>query len=153
MNNNILIFTPTYLERENIGLLLNQILSLNLPADILIIDDNSPDNTALVVKKYSFINNQIRLIKRNKKKGIGSAHKRGLSYAINNSYKYLITLDSDFSHKTIYLPRLLKKLKKENLDIVIGSRFLNKNRNISTEGIDKKNPFAPENIKVFWVSK
>jgi dolichol-phosphate mannosyltransferase len=127
MNNDLLIFTPTYLEKDNIGPLLDQILSLNLPADILVIDDNSPDGTASLVKKYSFINNQIRLIKRNKKKGIGSAHKKGLNYAIANNYKYLITLDSDFSHKTIYLPQLLQKLKKENLDIVIGSRFISKN--------------------------
>lgn len=127
MNNDLLIFTPTYLEKDNIGPLLNEILSLNLPADILVIDDNSPDNTASVVKKYSHINNKIKLIKRNKKKGIGSAHKKGLSYAISNNYKYLITLDSDFSHKIIYLPQLLNKLKKGNLDIVIGSRFLDKN--------------------------
>ena len=127
MLNKILIFTPTYNEKNNISGILDQILCLNLSSDILIIDDNSPDGTASIVEKFATIHNQIKLIKRKKKEGIGSAHKDAMEYSIKNNYKYLITIDADFSHKPIYIPELFKKLENEKLDIVLGSRFINKN--------------------------
>jgi glycosyltransferase involved in cell wall biosynthesis len=123
MRNDILIFTPTYKEADNIGQLLEQILALQLEADIVVMDDNSPDETAAIVERFAAADPRIKLLRRSGKLGIGSAHIDGLRYAKTNGYQYLITLDADFSHSPSDLPRLLNKLTSESLDVVVGSRF------------------------------
>ena len=117
----ILIFTPTYNESENIGLLLSMILELNLPADILVVDDNSPDGTSEVVQNLSKANANISLIKRKSKEGIGTAHLLALSYAREKGYEILVTMDSDFSHQPSDIPRFIEASKTH--DVIIGSRF------------------------------
>ena len=116
-----LIFTPTYNESENIGLLLRMILELNLPADILVVDDNSPDGTSQVVEKLSNENTNISLITRKGKEGIGTAHLLALSYAREKGYEILVTMDSDFSHQPSDIPRFIEASKIH--DVIIGSRF------------------------------
>ena len=110
MKNKILIFTATYNERENIRDLLNSIDKLKLELDILIIDDNSPDQTSEIIKQYNLEKNNIKLIVRNKKEGLDTAHKLAFKYSIENNYEHLITLDADLSHDPKEIPTFIKEL-------------------------------------------
>ena len=125
MSNNIriLVFSATYNEIENIRELISGIQK-NLPnTSILIIDDNSPDKTQEVIKELKKRNNNLFLIEREKKLGLDSAHKAAYTYAIENNFDYLITMDADLSHDPKELPEFVKKL--ENFSFVIGSRYIN----------------------------
>jgi dolichol-phosphate mannosyltransferase len=118
----LLVLIPTYNEKDNISVIIKNVLD-NLPeAHILIVDDNSPDGTAEVVTQQILFNTQIFLLKRHAKLGIGSAHKDGIDWAYDKSYKYLITLDADLTHDATSLPRLLDLAK--DVDMVVGSRYL-----------------------------
>ncbi len=119
--NEILLFTPTYNEAENIRLLLGQLLELGLPADILVVDDNSPDGTGDVVAEMQRVNPNLKLLRRPGKQGIGSAHLSALRYAIAEGYPVVVSLDADFSHKPEDVPRMLEM--KDRFDVVVGSRF------------------------------
>jgi glycosyltransferase involved in cell wall biosynthesis len=119
--NQILIFTPTYNEAENIGSLVQQLLDLGLRADIVVMDDNSPDGTADIVSEIAQRHPNLRLLRRAGKEGIGSAHLAALRQAKSDGYEFLVTLDADFSHKPEDIPRLLEL--KESYDVVVGSRF------------------------------
>ena len=125
MNNNIriLVFSATYNEIENIRELISGIQK-NLPnASILIIDDNSPDKTQDVIKELKKKNDNLFLIERGGKLGLDSAHKSAFTYAIENNFDYLITMDADLSHDPRELPEFVKNL--ENFSFVIGSRYVN----------------------------
>jgi len=103
----LLVFTTCYNERENIGRLIDQIVQ-NLPhADILVVDDNSPDGTWEIIQEKTATYPQLVGVKRPRKLGIGSAHKYALFYAMREGYKTLITMDADLSHDPKYLPSLL----------------------------------------------
>lgn len=120
------IVIPTYNEKLNIKNLLNKIIKLyKSKFHIVIIDDNSPDKTNLLVKKYSKYFKFIKLIQRPRKMGIGSAHKTGIKYAYKKKFEYCITMDADGTHD----PRKIKSLLsfKDKYDIVITNRFLKKN--------------------------
>ena len=120
MKNRTLIFTATYNESENIENFLNKIESLNLNADILIVDDNSPDNTWKIIENFN--KKKIILIKREKKLGLDSAHRIAYNYATENSYGFLITLDADLSHDPNLIPKFIDYL--ETHPFVIGSRYM-----------------------------
>ena len=90
--------------------------------DILIIDDNSPDKTANVVKEYSRHKKNIHLIVRDKKSGLDTAHKLAFEYSINNQYEYLITIDADLTHDPKKIPEFIEELKIS--PFVLGSRFV-----------------------------
>jgi dolichol-phosphate mannosyltransferase len=119
--NEILIFTPTYNEAENIQSLIEQLLKLRLPADILVIDDNSPDGTGDIVVEMMRNHLNLRLMRREGKQGIGTAHLAALRYAKAVGYRLFVSLDADYSHKPEDIPRLLGL--KDTYDIVVGSRF------------------------------
>ena len=123
MKNKILIFSATFNESENISDLLNSIDKLNLELDILIIDDNSPDETSEIVKQHAIEKSNIKLIVRNKKEGLDTAHKFAFKYSIENNYEHLITLDADLSHDPNEIPKFIEELN--NSDFVIGSRYIN----------------------------
>lgn len=105
---NLLVFTTTYNELPNIGRLVDQIAKFLPAADILILDDNSPDGTWEVLRSKAAQYPQLRIIQRSGKLGIGSAHKYALVHAIRNGYETLITMDADFSHQPEMLPTLLE---------------------------------------------
>ena len=120
--NKILIFSATYNEAENIENFLNSIEELNLALDILLIDDNSPDNTWKKIQEYSKNKENIHLIIRNKKEGLDTAHKTAYEYSIKNNYDFLITLDSDMSHDPKMIPKFIYELKTNAF--VLGSRYI-----------------------------
>ncbi len=122
-NKRILVFSATYNEIENIRELISGIQK-NLPnTSILIIDDNSPDKTQEVIKELKKKNNNLFLIEREKKLGLDSAHKTAFTYAIENNFDYLITMDADLSHDPKELPEFINNLR--NFPFVIGSRYIN----------------------------
>ena len=94
-------------------------------ADLLIVDDNSPDNTADKIINLQKTFKKLFLIKRNGKLGLDTAHKEGYQYALKNNYDYLITMDADFTHNPKYINLLFKQIKDN--DIIVGTRFKNKN--------------------------
>ena len=118
-NSNILISISTYKEAENIVKITDKIRIQFPLIKILIVDDKSDDNTKRLIEAKKDKN--IILIQRPKKMGLGTAHKLSLIYAIKNEYEFLVTMDGDFSHDPIYLPKLLEHLGHNNF--VIGSRF------------------------------
>ena len=119
--NKILIFTPTYNEAENIRSLIEDVFKLGLPADVLVVDDNSPDGTGDIVTGMMQTSTNLKLWKREGKQGIGSAHLAALRYAKIEGYGLLVSLDADRSHKPQDIPRLLDL--KDSYDVVVGSRF------------------------------
>ncbi|VVB86933.1 Glycosyltransferase AglD [uncultured archaeon] len=123
----ISIVVPTYNESENIGNLL-QAVSKTLESydyEIIIVDDNSPDGTAGIVRKISCEDNRIRLVVRSGKLGLGSAILEGFSMAEGN---YLLMIDADLSHRPEDIKRLIDRRKEA--DIIIGSRYIKGGRTI-----------------------
>lgn len=117
----ILIIIPTYNELENLPKLIPAVLSKDEKIDILIIDDNSPDGTADYAMHEAANNQRIKLIKRQKKMGLGTAYITGFKYALENSYDYIFEMDADFSHNPKMIPKFLKEMNK--FDLVLGSRY------------------------------
>ncbi len=122
--NKTLIFIPTYNEAENVERIFQQVSALRLDADILFLDDNSPDGTGKILDTIVFNNKQVHVIHRTGKLGIGSAHKVGIKYAYDKSYQVLITMDCDFTHSPEYIFDFIKN--SHETDIVIGSRYMKK---------------------------
>mgnify|MGYP001167949586 CR=1 FL=1 len=122
----ILIIIPTYNEKQNIIILVKRIFkALKKNFDILFIDDNSPDGTKFEINKIQKRKKNIKLISRNYKKGIGSAHKLGIKWGYKKKYPIIITMDCDGTHNPIFIKKMIAKLKVS--DLVITNRFLNKN--------------------------
>jgi len=119
-----LIVIPTFNESDNIVKLIGEILSIKydgVDIEVLVIDDNSGDGTADLVKGVG--NNKVHLIERPSKMGLGTAYIRGFQYAIENNCDYVFEMDADFSHDPKSIPELLSKIN--DYDLVIGSRYVN----------------------------
>jgi len=116
-----LVFTATYNEADNVENLLNEIFSHLPDADILIVDDHSPDGTGPLLDQLAAKNSRIHVVHRPSKLGLGTAHLLAMKYALHHNYEHLITMDADFSHNPKYLT-IMKQLLEDN-DFVIGSRY------------------------------
>jgi dolichol-phosphate mannosyltransferase len=121
----ILIIIPTYNENNNIDILIKSIFNKNLEFNILIVDDNSTDGTLEKIHKLKKIYKNLFLLKRPNKMGVGSAHLDGIKWAYQNYYLKVITMDGDLTHSTDKIDDFIEKGK--SFDLVIGSRFLDKN--------------------------
>ena len=128
--NKILVFTATYNEVENIAKYLKEILSLNIKLSILIIDDNSPDKTYEEIRTFEKKYENIKLIVREKKLGLDTAHKFAFNYAKENNYEKLITMDADLSHDPKDIPTFIDLL--DEYPFVIGSRYIKGGKNEMT---------------------
>jgi dolichol-phosphate mannosyltransferase len=122
MPNRTLIFIPTYNERENVEPMVAQLLALGLDADLLFLDDDSPDGTGQVLDALAARHARLLVIHRAGKRGIGSAHLDGIAWAYDHGYDLLATLDCDFTHSPADLARLLEAVGDH--DIAVGSRYL-----------------------------
>ena len=122
---NALVVIPTYNEIENIEPLLRDIILLQRDFDILVVDDNSPDGTsALVEKLIKEYPNNIFLLKRTSKLGLGTAYIAGFKWALKRHYDFIFEMDADFSHNPKDLLRLYSACENENCDMAIGSRYV-----------------------------
>ena len=120
--NRLLITICTYNEVENIRLLIPELRSVVPHADVLVIDDNSPDGTGDAVQEFASADRQVHLLKREKKSGLGTATLKAFRYGIAEGYDQLLNMDADYSHHPRYIPAILKLA--DNYDVVIGSRYV-----------------------------
>ena len=118
-----LIISPTYNEIKNIKSLVKQVFDLDPGYHLLIVDDNSPDGTALKVKELQSIYPNLHLEERPGKAGLGTAYLFGFKWALENNYDHIVQMDADLSHDPNDVPRLVSRLKDH--DLVIGSRYVN----------------------------
>ena len=120
-----LVVIPTFNELENIELLLQHIISLQYEFDILVVDDNSPDGTAQLVKKQMGVfPGRIFLLGRAGKLGLGSAYIAGFKWALEKDYAFVFEMDADHSHNPKDLIHLLNACSKDGFDMAIGSRYV-----------------------------
>ncbi len=118
--NEVSIIIPTYNEAENIALLIHRIETMGLDAQIVVVDDNSPDKTAEVAERLSKKYGNIVVVRRPGKNGIATAIRDGL---LRSESKYVVVMDSDLQHPPEVIPKLLKELRKGR-DVAIASRYV-----------------------------
>lgn len=118
-----LVIIPTYNEIENIHSIITAVLAQGNHFSILIIDDNSPDETGNAVKVMQTTESRIHLKERTGKLGLGTAYIEGFKYALKNNFDYIFEMDADFSHNPKDLNALLKACK-DGADVSIGSRYV-----------------------------
>ena len=104
--------------------MIEAVMSLPLFADLLIVDDNSPDGTALLVKEaQQDFPNRIHLISRSGKLGLGTAYINGFKFALSHGYDYVFEMDCDFSHNPADIQRLYDECELNGSDMAVGSRY------------------------------
>jgi dolichol-phosphate mannosyltransferase len=119
-----IVIIPTYKEKENIESIVKAISSLPVKFDILIIDDNSPDGTADLVKNMQPSYPNLHLVVREGKLGLGTAYIAGFKWALQRDYTYIYEMDADFSHDPRDLISLYKACSEDGADMAIGSRYI-----------------------------
>ena len=121
-----LIIIPTYNEADNIALLLRKIFSIYLECHVLVVDDNSPDNTSLeVLSVQKEFSSRLFLLNRSSKNGLGKAYIEGFNWGLKRTYKYFFEMDADFSHDPKSLIDLYNSCCLDGSDIAVGSRYIN----------------------------
>ncbi|MEP7161028.1 MAG: polyprenol monophosphomannose synthase [Dermatophilaceae bacterium] len=118
----VVVLTPTYNERANLPTTLERIRSAVPAADVLVIDDNSPDGTGEIADKIAACDSQVFVLHRQGKEGLGKAYLAGFEWALERGYDALVEIDADGSHRPEHLPTLLAAA--ETADVVIGSRWI-----------------------------
>jgi len=121
-----LVIIPTYNEKENVENIIRAVMTLPIGFHILIIDDGSPDGTADIVKRLQAdtFKDQLFLIERAGKQGLGTAYITGFKWAIEHEYDYVFEMDADFSHNPQDLLKLYDACANEGADVAIGSRYI-----------------------------
>lgn len=118
----VLVSIATYNERDNLGPLVREIRQAVPEADVLVIDDNSPDGTGELADELAAADPKVRVLHRAGKLGLGTAILTAMRTAMDENYDYLVNMDADFSHHPRYLPAVLAGMK--NHDVMIGSRYV-----------------------------
>ena len=118
-----LIIIPTYLEAENVGEVVRQVRASAPDADILVVDDSSPDGTADLAKETGAEVGQVDVLVLLEKGGLGVAYRAGFKHGFSHGYDVIVQMDADFSHDPAALPELLGKIET-GADMAIGSRYV-----------------------------
>lgn len=120
------VIIPTYNEIENAENIIRTVMNIPHPLfDVLIVDDNSPDGTADVVKSLqNEFSGRLHLLSRSEKNGLGRAYLAGFAWALERDYDYVIEMDADFSHNPADLPRLYEACRTDGADVAVGSRYV-----------------------------
>ncbi len=121
-----IVIIPTYNEKENMEKIIRAVFSLDKCFHILVIDDGSPDGTAMIVKNLQEkeFGDRLFLIERQGKQGLGTAYITGFKWALQRQYEYVFEMDADFSHNPNDLPRLYAACHDEGADVAVGSRYV-----------------------------
>lgn len=119
----VLVCTPTYIEATNISELLHRVRAALPDADILVLDDNSPDGTADVAEKAGAEVGFVEVLRRPSKRGLGDAYRAGFAVGIARDYDVIVQIDADLSHDPAVLPQLIAALE-DGADLAIGSRYV-----------------------------
>lgn len=123
LSNNIVII-PTYNEKENAENIIRKVMSLKPEFDVLIVDDNSPDGTADIVRNLQLTyTDRLHLLSRKEKNGLGTAYIAGFKWCLERPYQYIFEMDADFSHNPEDLPRLLEACEN-GAGLAVGSRYI-----------------------------
>ncbi|MDE5705942.1 polyprenol monophosphomannose synthase [Muribaculum sp.] len=118
------VIIPTYNECENAAAIIEAVLSLAIPMDVLVVDDGSPDGTAAIVKsKQAEHPGRVHLIERSGKLGLGTAYITGFRWALEHGYEYIFEMDADFSHNPLDLEKLHAACSN-GADVAVGSRYV-----------------------------
>jgi len=121
---NTVVIIPTYNEIENIEAIIKAVFSQSNNIHILVVDDNSPDLTALKVKELQHIfTDKLFLEVRKEKSGLGTAYIHGFKWSLNKAYDYIFEMDADFSHDPKDIIKLYNACRLKDVDLVIGSRY------------------------------
>ena len=121
-----IVIIPTYNEKENIEAIVRKVFSLPVDFHILVIDDGSPDGTAGIVKGLQAeFPEQLHLLERSGKQGLGTAYLTGFRWSLDNGYDFVFEMDADFSHNPDDLLRLYSACAEHGADVAIGSRYCN----------------------------
>ena len=120
-----LVIIPTYNEIENISIIIEAIFNLEKSFDVLVVDDNSPDGTGAKVEELQLqYKDQLHLLNRANKTGLGTAYIAGFKWALTQHYDYIFEMDADFSHDPDDLIKLYKACAVNGADMSIGSRYV-----------------------------
>jgi dolichol-phosphate mannosyltransferase len=121
-----IVIIPTYKERENIERIIRKVFSLSKEFDILVVEDNSPDGTAEIVRNLmKEFGNRLFMEERKGKLGLGTAYIHGFKWALKKGYQFIFEMDADFSHNPDDLLRLYNECANKQADVAIGSRYIN----------------------------
>lgn len=118
----VLVIVPTYNEAANIAAIVGKIRASAPEADVLIVDDNSPDGTGAIAAELAGLDHQVHVLNRTAKEGLGVAYVNAFRWGLDRGYDVLVEMDADGSHQPEELPKLLRAL--EDADLVIGSRYV-----------------------------
>ena len=120
-----IVIIPTFNEAENIEAIIKAVFSLSESFHMLIVDDNSPDGTAQIVESLQdSFKNELHLMIRTTKSGLGTAYIEGFMWCLSHGYEYIFEMDADFSHNPEDLVRLYNTCKHNGADVAIGSRYI-----------------------------
>ena len=121
----LLVIIPTYNEKENVEDIIRAVFSQKYPFEILIVDDNSPDGTAGIVKSLQSgeFKDRLHILERPGKQGLGTAYITGFKWALVNGFDYIFEMDADFSHKPEDLNRLYVACFEGGAELSVGSRY------------------------------
>jgi dolichol-phosphate mannosyltransferase len=123
--NKRIVIIPTYNEKENIEAIIRKVFTLKPEFDVLIVEDNSPDGTANIVKKLmKEFPQRLHIEERKGKLGLGTAYIHGFKWSLEKGYDYIFEMDADFSHNPDDLVRLYQATSEEGNDVAIGSRYI-----------------------------
>lgn len=120
-----LVIVPTYNEKENVRNIISVVLGCESRADVLIVDDNSPDGTGDIVAALEAEDPRVHLMRRPGKMGLGTAYRDGFRWALARDYEYILEMDADFSHDPAHIPKFIAAA--QDADFVLGSRYLDGN--------------------------
>ena len=126
MQTDSIVIIPTYNEKENIENIVRAVLALPQGFHILVVEDNSPDGTADIVKhlQQTEFADRLFMLQRPGKQGLGTAYIAGFRWALQRQYEYIFEMDADFSHNPADLPRLYAACHDRGADVSIGSRYV-----------------------------
>ena len=123
MSQKTLVIVPTYNERDNLPPLIQRLMALPVPVEVLVVDDNSPDGTGQLADEIAAKNPMVSVLHRQEKDGLGRAYCAGFGWALQRDYEFIFEMDGDFSHNPDDIPAFLKAA--QDADLVIGSRYCN----------------------------
>lgn len=119
------VIIPMYNEKENAAAIIEAVLALPHRFDVLVVDDNSPDGTAAIVKeKIQQHPGRIEIIERKGKLGLGTAYIAGFRHSLERHYEYIFEMDADFSHNPKDLLKLYEACSEGGMDVAVGSRYV-----------------------------